>query len=268
MLKVKVIQMNMHFCDVDYNYSHAEELVREAAAGADIIVLPEMWNTGFYPKNDLDVVCDDNGARTKSMMSRLAREYSVNIVAGSVANKKGGQVYNSAYIFNRKGEETAHYDKVHLFSPMGEDVSFTPGADTCTFELDGIRCGMAICYDIRFPEFIRTMALDNLDVFFVVSQWPKARLPHIDTLTRARAIENQMFLVYANAWAEADGTIYGGHSAVIDPLGEVMCMAEDQECIISAELDLSIVNHVRNTINVYVDRVPTLYDTSRSLAEK
>ena len=268
MVRVKAIQMDMAFCNVEYNYAHAEELIRSAAENTDIIVLPEMWNTGFYPTSDLDKVCDVNGSRTKALIGQLAKEYAVNIVAGSVANKKDGKVYNSAFIFNRAGEEVAHYDKVHLFSPMGENACFTAGADTCTFELDGIRCGMAICYDIRFPEFIRTMALDNLDVFFVVSQWPKARLAHIDTLTKARAIENQMFLVYTNAWAEADGTVYGGHSAIIDPLGNVICMAEDRECVISAELDLSVVKKVRETINVYVDRVPALYDISRDITKR
>lgn len=200
-LRISVAQMDVQFCETEKNFDRVEQIVREAAPDSDVIVLPELWNTGFFPKEDLRKLCDRNGERTKWLLSGLARELSVHIVGGSIANCMDGAVYNSAYIFDRSGKELGRYDKTHLFSPMGEHEFFAAGDHVTTFELDGVRCGIIICYDIRFPEWVRTIALKGIDVLFVVSQWPSVRIEHIDVLTKARAIENQCFLVYANTWA-------------------------------------------------------------------
>ena len=116
---------------------------------------------------------------------------------------------------------------------------------------------MIICYDLRFPELTRKMAVEGMDMLFVVSQWPKVRLPHLKTLTAARAIENQMFLCCCNACAE--DTAIGGHSRVLDPWGNPLAEAEDRECLLTAECDFSILKDIRTTINVFADRRPELY---------
>ena len=258
-MKVKCIQMNMAFADPDANFALAEKLIREAAAEADVLVLPETWNTGFFPKENLKELADEDCRRVKAVMGSLAKELNVNIVAGSVANCRGGKVYNTATVFDRAGNCVAEYDKTHLFTPMGEDDYFEKGDHLCTFELDGVRCGLIICYDIRFPELTRSLVLGGLDMLFVVSQWPKVRVPHLKALAKARAIENQMFLACCNSCGTAGDTVYGGASTITDPWGETLAEAGCEEETISAACDISIISGIRSSINVLNDRRKELY---------
>lgn len=269
-INIALIQMEMTFCQPDSNFQHAKELIQQAADGADVVVLPEMWNTGFFPEDDLEELSDRDGKRTREEIGGLAKKLGVNIVAGSVADCRDGHKYNSCYVFNRDGQQVARYDKTHLFSYMGEDRSFTPGDKISVFTLDGVKCGVLICYDIRFPELTRAMALTNIDLLFMVSQWPDVRIPHLEVLTQARAIENQVFFACTNASAVAGNTVYGGHSALIDPLGKVVAKAGKKEEILQGTCDLDILRTVRNTINVYRDRRPELYpvETTQPTQEK
>ncbi len=259
-MKISCIQMDMRLGEVNYNFAHAEELIRAAVAAEhpDVAVLPETWNTGFFPK-DLEPCADRDGERTKAVFSALAKELNVNIVCGSVANKRTEGYFNTAYVFDRTGAIVAEYDKTHLFTPSGEHESFQCGWHTCRFELDGRRCGLIICYDIRFPELTRTMALEGMDLLFVVAQWPEKRTMHLETLARARAIENQMFLALCNSVGTAGETRCGGHSAVIDPWGEYLAHAGAAEETITAEADFSVIEGIRSSINVFRDRRPELY---------
>ena len=259
-MKIACLQMDMHLADVEYNFSHACQLIRDAMADKpDVLVLPETWNTGFFPKENLSQLSDRDGELTKVRIGALAKQHQVNIVAGSVSNVRNGKVFNTAMVFDRSGACVASYDKTHLFSPMGENDYYTPGDHLCTFSLDGIRCGLVICYDIRFPELVRSLALQGIDVLFVVSQWPKARIPHLRSLTTARAIENQMFVVCCNSCGTAGETVYGGNSAVIDPLGEPLTLAGETEMIVSASLDMQTLGKIRRSIPVFRDRRPDLY---------
>lgn len=259
-MKIACVQMDMAFAAPKENFARAAELVRRAAqSGADVIVLPETWNVGFFPKENLSALADGDGAAVKAEMGALAKELSVNIVSGSVANCRGSKVYNTAFIFDREGKCVAEYDKTHLFSPMGEDQFFTAGDKTCRFTLDGVNCGLITCYDIRFPELVRSMALQGLDVLFCVAQWPKVRMEHLRVLTRARAIENQMFLACCNSCGAAEETCFGGGSAIIDPWGQVLALAGEGEEILTAECDLSVLQGIRESINVFRDRRQDLY---------
>ncbi len=259
-MKVACIQMDMAFGVPGENFNKAVSLIREAASkGADVAVLPETWNVGFFPHDNLKELSDVNGEQVKRVFGELSSELGINIVAGSVANAKADGVYNSAYVFNRKGSCVGEYDKTHLFSPMGEDDFFKKGSHTCTFELDGLSCGLIICYDVRFPELTRTMSLEGLDVLFMVSQWPLVRVAHLDALTKARAIENQMFVVCCNSAGKAPGTVYGGNSSVNDPWGVTIAHAGEREEILYATLDPSILEGIRKSINVFADRRPDIY---------
>ena len=225
----------------------------------DVLVLPETWNTGFFPRENLQALCDRDGSRVKQVFGALAERYQVNIVAGSVSNVRGGKVYNTAMVFDRTGACIASYDKTHLFTPMGEDNYYTPGDRLCTFVLDGVKCGLIICYDVRFPELTRSLTVPGLDMLFVVSQWPKVRTFHLRSLTTARAIENQMFLVCCNSCGTAGQTVYGGNSAIIDPWGETVALAGETEEILTADCDLQILTNIRGSIPVFRDRRPSLY---------
>lgn len=263
-MKISCIQMDMRFNDPDYNFARAEELVRKAAAAGhpDVAVLPETWNTGFFPK-DLAPCADHDGERTKAVFSALAKELHINIVCGSVANRRAEGFYNTAYVFDRGGKTAAEYDKTHLFTYAGEDGYFSPGGHTCRFALDGKQCGLIICYDLRFPELARTLALEGVDLLFVVAQWPAKRTMHLETLARARAIENQMFLALCNSVGADEGGVErcGGRSAVIDPWGGYLARAGEGEETITGEADFSVIEGIRSSIHVFRDRRPELYQT-------
>ncbi|MBQ1264940.1 MAG: carbon-nitrogen family hydrolase [Oscillospiraceae bacterium] len=259
-MKISCIQMDMRLADPEYNYSHAEALIREAMANSpDVLVLPETWNTGFFPRETLTAYCDRNCEKTKQVIGALAKEFGVNIVAGSVSDVRDGKVYNTCCVFDRSGACIASYDKTHRFTPMGEDDFYEAGDHLCRFTLDGVSCAVIICYDIRFPELTRSLALPGLDVLFVVSQWPAVRTMHLQTLTRARAIENQMFLACCNSCGTAGETVYGGGSVILDPWGAELAQAGTNEQIITAKLDLSVLTQIRGSIPVFRDRRPELY---------
>lgn len=260
-MKISCLQMNMKLGLPEENLNHAEELIRDAMKeNPDTLVLPETWNTGFFPKENLSELSCSNGSEVKAGIGTLAKKYSVNIVAGSVSNVRDGKVFNTAMIFNRDGKCMAEYDKTHLFTPMGEDKYFTAGNRLCRFSLDGVSCGVIICYDLRFPELVRTLSLSGLDMLFVVSQWPKARTFHLKTLTTARAIENQMYVVCCNSCGTADETVFGGNSAIIDPFGKTLASAGENEEIISADCDMSVLSEIRANIPIFRDRRQELYN--------
>ena len=260
-MKVTCVQMDMKFASPDENFQKAESLIRKAAAERpDVIVLPETWNTGFFPHDDLPHFCDADGARTKRLMSALAAELGVNIVAGSVSDLRDGLVRNTSYVFTKAGECVGSYDKTHLFTPMHEDAFYEKGQTLCRFSLDGLQCAVLICYDIRFPELTRTLSVQGLDVLFLPSQWPAVRTEHLLTLCKARAIENQMFVVNCNSCGTAGETVYGGASSVWDPWGNCLAQAGTGEELLTAELDPAVLQGIRESINVFRDRRPELYN--------
>ena len=226
----------------------------------DIVVLPEMWTTAYTLKA-LDKVADTNGAKTKSFLKELALTFKVNIIGGSVANQKDGKFYNSSFVFARNGDLVYEYDKVHLV-PMLNEHDFLAGGEKVpeVFELEGIKMGLIICYDLRFPEIIRSLALDGAEVLHVVAEWPAARTRHWKVLQAARAIENQMYVVSANRVGEYDGVEFAGASMAINPWGDVLLEAgEEDEETLAITLDLEKVKTVREEVPIFTSRVPHLY---------
>jgi predicted amidohydrolase len=259
-MKIACVQMNVLVGQPERNYVAAEALIRKAAQKRpDVILLPETWNTGFAPQQLDPAQADEDGARTKQLCAALAKELGINLLAGSVTTCRADGLYNTAYGFNRSGELVCSYDKMHLFSPLGEDKVYQKGDTLARFTLDGASCALITCYDLRFPELARTLALPGLDVLFVVSQWPKQRISHLEALARARAIENQAFVAVCNACGTAYGTTFGGRSMVIDPLGKVIRQAGTHERILYAEVQLEKLASIRKAIPVFSDRRPEIY---------
>lgn len=260
-MKISCIQLDMELGKVDENYAKAEKLIENTvkSENPDLIILPETWSTGYFPKENLESYCEDDCGRLKSEFSKLARDYGVNIAAGSVANIKNGGIYNTACVFDRDGKCVAEYDKTHLFTPMDEHKYFNFGGGTATFELDGIKCGIIICYDVRFPELVRTLALEKIELLIMSSQWPSTRVSHLQVLTSARAIENQMFVACCNSCGKAGDAVFGGASRIINPWGEVLASAGSGEEVITADCDFGIIEEIRNSINVFHDRRAEIY---------
>lgn len=259
-MRVSCVQMEVLLGRPEENHRLAEQLIRQAAqAQPDVVLLPELWDVGFFPKENLKELADPDCTRVKAHMGALAKELGINIVAGSVACLRGDRVYNTACVFGRDGQLLAQYDKTHLFSPMGEDHYFTKGDHICRFQMDGHEVGILICYDIRFPELTRAMSVPGLELLFMVSQWPDVRIPHLQILTQARAIENQMYLACCNACGRAGKTQYGGSSAVIDPWGTVLTRAGAGQELISADCDFAVTDQIRRSMHIFADRRPDIY---------
>ena len=256
---VACAQMDVALARPEENFAHAKELIRAAAPGADTVMLPETWNVGFFPRENLSEMADRDTERVRSELGALAAELKINLVAGSVANLRDGKVYNTACVFDRTGACIAQYDKTHLFTPMGEHEYFTPGDHLCTFTLDGVKCGLIICYDLRIPELTRSLALQDIELLFVPAEWPGIRRAHWQTLNRARAIENQIFLACCNGCGTAGETVYGGSSAIYDPWGTILAEAGEHEEIITADCDFAVKEQIRNSIHVFRDRRPEIY---------
>ena len=258
-MKIACVQMNINFGEPEPNFHAVEKYIREAAAfHADTIVFPEMWNTG-YALSQLNSLADLEGQKTKEMLTKLAKEYQVNIIGGSVATKRADKFFNTMYVVNRTGKVVAEYDKAHLFKLMDEHLFMNAGQSTNTFELDGITCGGVICYDLRFPEWIRTHVLKGAKILFIPAEWPAKRIDHWQLLLQARAIENQCFVVAVNRVGSDPGNDFNGHSMVIAPWGELLISGQTDEGIYYAELNLQEVDTVRKTIPIFQDRRTDLY---------
>ncbi len=260
-MKLSILQMNIQLGNFSANL---ETLQRQLALAMetrpDVVLLPELWDIGFYPR-PIEKYADPDGGRIRKILGDLAAQYQINIVGGSIANRIGQHVFNTSYVFDRTGHLVSTYHKTHLFSPLGEAHDFTAGDTISTYTIDGVKCATLVCYDIRFPELVRRLALEKISLLFVPAAWPIERLMHWQTLTRARAIENQIFVAAANGSGSfEDGIQLGGHSRIIDPWGEILAEAGEEENTLHANLRLVILNQIRESMSIFSDRRPELYE--------
>ncbi|USB34822.1 carbon-nitrogen family hydrolase [Paenibacillus sp. YPG26] len=258
---IALIQSDIVLGEPKLNAFRLKQLMEQslqAELKPDVIVLPEMWNTG-YALTEIHELADLQGLETRAWLSDFAREYGVHVVGGSVAQKTEGNVRNTTYIFNRQGELAGEYSKIHLFRLMEEEKHLTAGDRRVTFEIDGTTAASSICYDIRFPELARSLALNGAKALFVPAEWPHPRIHHWRTLLTARAIENQMFVIACNRVGVSGKDSFFGHSMIIDPWGEIIAEGGEGEEIVTGQIDLSVVDEVRKRIPIFEDRRPELY---------
>ena len=259
-MKITILQMPVVIGGREENLASLRRMMGQAAAEKpDVVLLPELWDIGFFPR-PMEQYGDPEGQMAQEALSALAAAYGVNIVGGSVAAAGTEGVANRCFVYDREGHLTASYDKTHLFSAGGEGQVFAPGEQVTIFTLDGVRCAVIICYDLRFPELVRRLAREDISVLFLPAQWPTVREMHWRVLTQARAIENQIFLAAANgSGAFANGLPLAGRSVILDPWGERLAEAADGEAILTADCDLTVREKIRREINVFADRRPDLY---------
>ncbi|MCU0572143.1 MAG: carbon-nitrogen family hydrolase [Syntrophobacteraceae bacterium] len=221
-----------------------------------LLVLPEMWLCGFsFP--ELGTLA----LRTPYAIAQWqewCRRTSM-VLVGSMPEVEGGNLFNTSYVVDANGELAGRYRKSHLFSPNGEHLRFAAGRDLLVCNTRVGRLGILICYDLRFPEVCRRLTLDGAQVLCVSALWPSVRIHHWDLLLRARALENQVFVLGCNGCG-ADGDLhYGGSSAIVRPTGECLGSAsENEECIV-AVIDLREVESFRRAIPCWNDRREDLY---------
>jgi len=257
-MKVALVQMTVVAGDVEGNRRRGVEMVRTAAKQAEVIVLPEIWTTGYSLKN-LDKWAEEENGPTVSELAAVARSAQVTVIAGSIPHKHLGQIYNSVFVINRAGELVSDYQKLHMCSIFNEELFFVPGKRRTVFSIDGVTGGVAVCYDLRFPELFRDMVLDGARVIFVPAEWPTVRGNHWRVLNQARAIDNQVFICAANCVGKHRDMEFYGHSMVIAPDGEIIAEAAGEENIIYCEFDPARVDTVRAGLKVWNDRRPDMY---------
>lgn len=260
-MNIALIQMDVQIGEPDVNFQKAEACLEEAIRQQpDLIILPEMWNTG-YALEQADELADADGERTKQLFSSFARKHQVYLIAGSVLNKRteDENITNTMYVFNRQGELLLDYDKIHLFRLMDEHNYLTAGDQLGLFDYgEDVKIGAMICYDLRFPQLSRTLVNKGAKVLVNTAQWPSARVDHWRSLLIARAIENQSFVIAVNRTGTSRDTEFP-LPMVIDPLGRILLETNDEEDIYYANIDLQLVDEVRQQIPVMTDQRLDLY---------
>ncbi len=257
-LKVGIAQFEVVKGDVKHNLEIVEDaLVKMGDTNVSLVVLPEMWATGFDYENlaALSDRMDDVLAR----ISEIAAKQNL-IVVGSLPEKtENGEIYNTAYVIHRNDGVIGKYRKIHLFSLHKEDRYFKQGKKKLVCETDIGKIGVMICYDIRFPELARAIALDGARILVVCAQWPASRIAQWLVLLRARAIENQLFCVGTNACGGDEKLALGGTSVGYSPTGEVFMVTGDSPMNLVADIDLKEIEEFRKLIPCFRDRVPDAY---------
>lgn len=268
-LQVAIVQMNSKN-DKAANVSDAiDGITRAAAGGARLVSLPEVW-TYLGPDEGSAAAAETVPGPLTDQLGALARDLGIWLHAGSVYEQVEGEdrLYNTTVVFDPQGSIAATYRKIHLFdvdleeaTSYRESATIAPGDEIVTVDIDGVTVGLAICYDLRFPELFRILALRGADVIMLPAAFTLATgRDHWEPLIRARAIENQVFMVAAGQVGQHPPAHWCyGRSMIVDPWGVVVAQASDAPSVISATLDLEQIGRVRRQVPSVANRMPEHY---------
>ena len=269
-MRASLIQIGVNDDEpVEARRQRAVSLVHDAAAqGAELVVLPELWTVGAFAYEAFGPEAEPLHGPTYEAMAQAARDAGVWLHAGSVPERDTagdaegtGVLYNTSLVLSPHGDLVASYRKIHRFGfDKGEAVLMGAGDTLVTVPLPETRLGLATCYDLRFPEMFRGLVDEGAEVLVVVAGWPERRRAHWTLLARARAVENQSYVLACGSTGTHAGVPQAGHSIVVDPWGEVLAEAGATEEILTVDLDPSRVATTR-------ERFPALKDRVLGLAE-
>ena len=270
-MKVGICQMLVEE-DKDRNIQRAENMIRDAASnGSDVIVLPEMFNCPYENKY-FPIYSENYPGKTTKMLASLSKELGVYIIGGSIPEKDDNTIYNTSYIFNREGNVVGKHRKIHLFDIQVENgIKFKEsdtlgyGQDVTVFPTEFCKIGIAICYDMRFPELIRIMALEGAEVIIVPAAFNMTTGPaHWELLVRTRALDNQVYFIAASPARNQSASYHAyGHSSIVNPWGTIISEADEKECIIYGDIDLALVEKVRKELPLLNHRRKDLYEINK-----
>jgi predicted amidohydrolase len=267
-VRAAAVQLNSNG-DKDRNLAAAERQVRAAAAdGAEFVALPEKWNL-LAGGAELVAGAEALDGPSLSAARGWARELSIHLLAGSISERggEGEKASNTSVLIGPGGEDVAVYRKIHMFDVDAGGVSYReseferPGEEAVVASLGELTVGLSVCYDLRFPELFRILALRGAGLIALPSAFTLATgRDHWEVLLRARAIENQLFVIAPNQWGEAPPHFSSfGRSAIVDPWGVVLAAAPDGEGFVSAELDFSSQERIRASLPSLANRRPGAY---------
>ncbi|TAI47803.1 amidohydrolase [Flagellimonas allohymeniacidonis] len=247
-LKIALVQSHLHWENPEANRSMFEAKIKSMPETVDLVILPEMFTTGFTMKPQNIEVAE--GEKTVDWMQNLARETKT-AITGSIVFSEKEKFFNRLFFVEPNGNSIT-YDKKHTFTLAGEDQVYEAGSKKITIEFKGFRFSPLICYDLRFPVWSRNV--DDYDVLFYVANWPKPRIAAWDTLLKARAIENMAYCIGVNrVGLDGLGYEYPGHTAAYDTLGNQLAFSNKEE-ILYVELDREHIFTQRNKLKFLQDR--------------
>lgn len=230
--------------------ARVKRLIRQSG-GADLYLLPELWNVGFFAYDAYAEAAEDFYGETMSQMADIAAEQNAYVFTGSFIERRGGKLYNTSALLSRNGEICGRYSKIHLFGREKEYLS--RGADICVCDTEFGKTGLSICYDLRFPELYRAMADKGAELFLNCSAWPKSRFEHWRILNRARALENQAMWLSCCVSGTNNGTELCGVSYAAAPDGTVI-LETAAECE-TVKCDMATVTEYRREFPALKDRI-------------
>lgn len=228
---------------------------RAAARDVDLLLVPELWASGYDLENSSEYA-RRAGTGIFKEMKNLADELGI-MIGGSLLEEAEGRIYNTFSLYG-KGQEV-YYRKIHLFRLLEEEKWLHGGERLVAAHIQGHKIGLAVCYDLRFPEMFRAYAAAGVEMILLVAEWPQRRIIHWRKLLPARAIENQLYVAAVNKVGSSQGEALGGRSAVIDPWGEVLVEGQQEEELLTAVIDFTEVEKARRWIPVLEDRNPRAY---------
>jgi len=257
-INIALAQMTLTLGEPEKNYQKVYDWVDKAASqGADIILLPELWASGFDLKNCKSYAAPLHEGDFARMRS-LAEEHKITI-GGSLIEQDTDAFYNTFVLYDQSGAIINSYRKVHLFRMLNEEQYFKAGDRLVIAETEWGKIGMATCYDLRFPEMFLAYRVKGVELILVVAEWAQRRIAHWQQLLQARAIENQCFIAAVNKTGASQGEKLGGCSAVINPMGEYLVEGGEKEELLLAEINLKEVKKIRRWMPVMQDRKPKVY---------
>jgi predicted amidohydrolase len=250
-MKIAAVQHDIVFEDAAATRAHVTPMIAEAAgAHARVIVLSEMFATGFSMRPER--IAEDEGGPSEQFLVDQARQHQAWLIASLAQRGTDGRYRNNAVVAGPDGN-VSRYSKIHPFSYAGEHEHYAAGTEHLTVDIDGLRATVFVCYDLRFADEFWERAADT-DLYVVPANWPQARRDHWRTLLRARAIENQAYVVGVNRVGAAIDLVHLGDSAIIDPLGRTLAEASVGEAVLTAEVTAERVAAVRAEFPFLPDR--------------
>jgi predicted amidohydrolase len=220
-------------------------LMMSNAEKTDLLIFPEMTLTGFTMKPSR--FAEDMDGGSICFFKTIAADYRTNVIAG-VIEAEDKKFFNTLVHVNKEGELVSKYRKIHPFSYSDEDKNYSRGEKTVVTGIDGWKAGLSICYDLRFPELFRYYAVERVSLIINIASWPDTRIEHWKALLKARAIENQCYMVGVNRVGEDPGLTYSGYSSIYDPMGEEVLSVVSEEKIITTDLPLNKTEEVRTRL--------------------
>ena len=259
MINISCVSLDQIWLDKEENLKKIDYYAGRASShGSDIVVFPEMTTTGF--SMNADAIAEGiDCSETVKKISEIARKHKIWVIAGLVIKLKD-QINNSAVVINSFGELISKYDKIHPFSFTGEDQFYSAGSDLKTFVFNNVTIGLSICYDLRFPEMFSALA-SKADIVVNIANWPHKRVDHWSVLLRARAIENQIFMIGVNrTGTDGNGLNYSRSTYIYNANGVKVIPIESDSILDVFQLSITDLNDFRKSFPTTKDRRPNLYE--------